>query len=81
MALNVESQSDDYLTLAFQRRVAATDIAFNVEYSTDLSTWQPDAELVSSTPNPDGTTTEVWRSPSISGVLSGFMRVRVKTTD
>jgi hypothetical protein len=81
MPLWIEAQTNDYLTLTSRRRVAATDIVFNVECSTDLSDWHANAVLVSSTPNPDGTTTEVWRSPSFAGDASGFIRVHVETTD
>ncbi len=81
MTLDVDGLTDDFLTLSLQRRVAATDIVINVEYSTDLSIWQSDAVLVSSTPNPGSTVGEIWRSPSIRGNASGFMRVRVEPTD
>jgi hypothetical protein len=81
ISTSVEGQPVDCLTLACQRRVAATDISFQVEYSSSLTTWQPNAVLVSSTPNPDGTTREVWHSPPLAGSASGFLRVRVETRE
>jgi hypothetical protein len=81
ISTTVEGLAVDYLTLACQRRVAATDISFQVEYSTNLSSWQTNAVLVSSIPNPDGTTREVWRSPLLADRASGFLRVRVSSAD
>ncbi len=81
LPLNVEGHTKDYLTLTCRRRVAATDMVFNVEFSADLVAWQPSAVLVNSITNPDGSTTESWRSPGPADNSSGFLRVRVFKTN
>ena len=53
---------EEYLTLTFQRNLAADDVIFEVEVGGDLSTWTTDTSFVSSTNNGDGTATEVYRS-------------------
>jgi hypothetical protein len=76
----VNGTSGDYLTLTFQRQFGAEDIEFHVEFTTDIAggTWQENGILVSTTPDADGTRTEVWRASQPQGGGSiQFGRVRV----
>jgi hypothetical protein len=72
---------DNYLQLTFTRNPAADDITYHVKYTTDLSNWSQastDCTRVSTTPNPDGTVTEVWRSAQpVPNVLRAFMKLEV----
>ena len=71
------SLRDNYLTLAYRRQPGATDLRFLVEFSFDLIAWTGGAVFVSSAANPDGTVTEVWRSPVPATGNSQFARLRV----
>ena len=77
LPLTVEGDTKDYLTLTCRRNVVATDVVFNVEFSTNLVGWQTNAVRVSSITNLDGSATETWRSPVPIGNSPGFLRVRV----
>ena len=67
-----------YLTLAFRRQLDADDLSFHVLFSPNLASWTEDGVLVSSTPNGDGTATELWRSAApVAADAKGFARVRV----
>ena len=77
-SLTVNGTTANYLTLTFNRRVAATDITLAVQYSSDLFTWASTAVLVTSVPSSDGTTSEIWRAPTPLGTAArDFLRVRV----
>jgi hypothetical protein len=71
----------NYLQLTFTKNPAADDITYHVEYTTDLSNWSQastECTRVSSTPNVDGTVTEVWRSTQpVPNVQRAFMQLRV----
>ena len=54
---------DDYLSVSFDRNLAADDAAFEVELSTDLQSWDPfPLVLTSIQNNGDGTATYTYRS-------------------
>ena len=67
--------------LTFTRNLAADDVLYEVEISSDLSDWRSGAgevEFLSSTNNGDGTTTEIYRAVELVGAhASSFMRLRV----
>jgi hypothetical protein len=77
--LTVNGTSANYLTLTFNRLVKATDIAFTVEYTSDLATWTTAAVRVnSSSTATSGLTTETWRAPTPVGTAArDFLRIRV----
>lgn len=62
--LTVNGAEAEYFTLTFTRSGQAPDVTAVVDFSTDLSTWPLTGVLASSKTNPDGSLTEVWRSPS-----------------
>ncbi|MFT4549473.1 MAG: hypothetical protein ACI9MB_003447, partial [Verrucomicrobiales bacterium] len=78
--INVGGVTDDYLTISFRRQSASKDLTYSVDLSTDLGNWQSGvAVLVSSSTNPDGITTEVWRAPIATGSAPRqFMRLSVE---
>ena len=71
----------DFLTLSYTASTAALDVDSVVEISDDLATWRSGAgevELVSETPNLDGTTTYMFRSSTpVPPTLRQFMRIRL----
>ena len=68
-----------WLTISFPRRTDVADLVYTPEHSTDLINWAPAADLVSRTPNPDGTVTETWRAAiPVGGAATRFARVKVK---
>jgi hypothetical protein len=76
--ISVGGIPDEYFVLVVTRRAGTSDIEITVEFSADLVVWTGGAVLVSSILNPDGSTTEVWRSPApISSHAGWFARVRV----
>ena len=58
----VNSVTNTYMTLTFQRSNTAEDLIETVEFSNDLITWPISGVQVFSTDNGDGSRTEVWRS-------------------
>ncbi|MFT4549209.1 MAG: hypothetical protein ACI9MB_003180 [Verrucomicrobiales bacterium] len=70
-----------FQSITFTRNLAADDVIYTVELSTDLDQWVDgtgQAEFVSSTNNGDGTTTEVYRSAvELDSAIRGYMRLRV----
>lgn len=79
--LPVSGSDGSYLTITFQRNLAADDARFVVERSTDLSAWSSapaDVAYVSENNNGNGTATYVWRSAHLrSESVNEFLRVRV----
>ena len=74
----IEIGGDDYLTITFRRPAAASGVSYAVEFSNDLNTWGADGIRLSTTPNPDNTVTEVWRSATaIAADAENFARVKV----
>jgi hypothetical protein len=75
----VGDQTNDYLILSFRRQTGADDIAYHPEFSPALSGFQENGVFVSSTPNPGGSTTEVWRSstPITPAAEKEFARLRI----
>jgi hypothetical protein len=71
--------SGTYLSTTFKRQVGATDLLYAVEFSPNLIDWTESGVLDRSTPNGDGTVTEVWRS---SAPAANYPRlfVRVRTS-
>ena len=65
-----------HVTITFNRRNDTSDLTFTPEFSIDLTSWTAATVRVSSTPNPDGTITETWRS-SAPVSLFGRMFVRL----
>lgn len=76
--IEVDGVIDRYLTLTFQRNLAASELNFIVELSANLAGWSDTAMQVSSSDNGDGTATEVWRAPlPLTNHTSQFVRLRV----
>jgi len=77
--IEVDGVTDRYLTLTFQRNLAASELTFTVELSDDLTGWNDNTTIpVSVTNNGDGTATEVWRAPlPLNDDSSQFVRLRV----
>jgi hypothetical protein len=70
-----------YLTFRFRRNTAADDVALVVERSLGLTPWTPVPDslvYLGETLNPDGTTTETWRSaiPASAANPKEFFRLR-----
>jgi hypothetical protein len=79
--INVGGVNRDYLTLTFQRQIAADGTSHEVEFSTDLVNWTSDGVLVNQavSGNDDGFVTETWRAPlSTSADARLFARLRVQ---
>lgn len=70
--------SENNLTITFRRNLAADDVLLEVEATTDLVNWSKlGIQLVSTTPNGDGTETLTFRSTTPELVLSRqFIRVK-----
>ncbi|MBB08334.1 MAG: hypothetical protein CMN03_08720 [Roseibacillus sp.] len=69
-----------FLTLTFSREVAADELDYVVEFSSDLVNWEPGGVLVSQTSNADrvGLVVETWRAGSpLSEGGRLFARLRV----
>ena len=66
---------DGRLQITFPRRLAADDLALNVEVSTDLTTWTADVTRTAHINNGNNTATETWTANAASNAQ--FMRVRV----
>ena len=81
----IEVDGASYLAITFRKNLLATDLIFDVRYSTDLTTWAGGAavEFVSETPNPDGqTATAIWRSAvPISPDLDQFLRLEFRLSE
>ena len=76
----LEDGEESFLTLTFTREVAADELHYVVEFSSDLVTWTAGGILVNQAPsgNNDGLVTETWRA--VSPVPAGdqlFARLRV----
>ncbi len=76
----MDNGEESFLTLTFTREVAADELNYAVEFSSDLVTWTAGGVLVSQTPsgNNDGLVIETWRADSpvpAGGRL--FARLRV----
>jgi hypothetical protein len=69
-----------YLTFTVTRRTNGSDIAADVQFAESLAgPWAASGVLASSVANPDGTVTEVWRSPfSLDAKPVQFARFRVQ---
>ncbi|MFT6864279.1 MAG: hypothetical protein ACJAVK_002844 [Akkermansiaceae bacterium] len=51
-----------FLTLAYDRPIAADGLIYRVRFTSDLGNWNPGNVIPqSSTPSPDGSLSEVWR--------------------
>lgn len=76
--LNVGGVTSAYQEVIVRRNSGAQRIAVRVESSADISAWQPNAVLVSTQNNGDGTQTETYRSPQpLQSVSRSFLRVIV----
>lgn len=72
--------ADGFLTISFQRNLAADDTTCTVQRSTDLQTWTSvgDVEYVSETNHGNGKATYVWRSTHLLGESAReFLRLRI----
>ena len=75
--LNVAGLDGDYLTTTFRRLIDATDLTYQVQFSTDGDDWSQPAVMVSETGHLDGTVTQTWRSPASVEGERGFLRIQV----
>ncbi len=76
----MDNGEESFLTLAFTREVAADELNYAVEFSSDLVTWTAGGALVSQTPsgNNDGLVIETWRADSpVPAGARLFARLRV----
>ena len=77
--LNVGGQNGRYLTITFIKRIDSLDLSYTPEFSSNLASWIPATELVSSTPGPGSTVTEIWRSSDpVTTAQRFFVRVRIQ---
>ena len=65
------------LAVTFRRPAGASDLKYELEFSSDLLDWTGGAVLSSATTNPDRTVTETWRSPLALNNGRQFVRLRV----
>ncbi len=76
-SFTVDAAAAPYGTITFRRQIGATDMNYAVEASSDLQTWLENAARKSSTPNGDGTATDVWRAPQPTTTAPAtFLRVK-----
>ncbi|MEO1845276.1 MAG: lamin tail domain-containing protein, partial [Akkermansiaceae bacterium] len=71
----------EYLTITFRRNLAADDLVFDAEASTDLVAWSVlDTAYLSAVHNGDGTETVTYRSTTpLASIPREFIRLRVST--
>ena len=77
-----EGGEERFLTLTFTREVAADELNYEVEFSSDLVTWTAGGILVSQLPsgNNDGLVTETWRA-AVSVPDGGRLFARLRVWD
>ena len=70
---------DEFLTLTFDRPIAADGLTYIVEFSKDLQSWRDQSSLLlSSTPSAAGSLTQIWRNQSnLQASPGAFARLRV----
>jgi hypothetical protein len=70
---------DEFLTLTFDRPIAADGLTYIVEFSKDLQSWRDESSLLlSSTPSAAGSLTQIWRNQSnLQASPGAFARLRV----
>ncbi len=73
----VQGSPSTCLTVSFRRVLMADDIIYHPMFSTDLNDWAEDGVLVSSTPNGDGTVTDLYRSREPAN-QRGYVKVGVE---
>lgn len=67
-----------YLVFTFTRANDRGDLAYQVEFSSDLQSWSANGVWLESIDNGDGTTTERWRAAESSNVHSSlFARLKI----
>ena len=71
--------TDQYLTLTYRRNLAADDVLYEVQTTTDLGAWSAlGTVLVSSEPNGDGTAMVTYRSTTpLASIAREFIRLQV----
>ena len=70
--------AEDYVAIEYRRRKIATDIAYVVEISTDLTAWEESSIQVAIVDNEDGTEAVTIRSDSaVPGLERQYLRLRV----
>jgi predicted esterase len=84
------SDGERYLTIAFQRKVEATDVSVEVERSTDLVHWSTVGTIVNGVPSGEGFLSETgtgslrlmqFRDPVPLGTTtSGYLRLKITKT-
>ncbi len=78
-ALEVDDETNEYLTLTFDRPDDIEDVTYLVTGSGDLAGWAEDPVQVSVTANGDGTVTELWRDGEpIEAADRRFLRLEVE---
>ncbi len=70
----------EFLTISFQRNLAADDVIIEVQLGTDLATWSAlDTAFVSSINNGDGTELVTWRSLTpLASISREFIRLHLR---
>ncbi len=77
-SLEVDDETDAFLTLTFDRPVDRVDLTYEVTAAAELPEWTVQAVQVSVTENGNGTVTELWRdSQPIDQANRRFMRLEV----
>ena len=71
----------EYITITYQRNLAAADVIFEAQVSTDLVTWSIlGTTYVSAAHNGDGTETITYRSTTpVAFIPREFIRLRVRS--
>jgi len=77
--IEVDGNTDSYLTISFRRQLTASDLTYTIALSESLEAWSSDTAIrVSSSDNGDGTAIEVWRAPTpLDTDLRQFARLKV----
>jgi hypothetical protein len=75
--LTVGGVPGQYLTLTYRRPFDPGDVTYEAQFTGDLANWNAGGVFVGTTPNLDGTSTEVWRSTAPATVNQQFGRLKV----
>ena len=78
---DVSEDAFGHLLLDYRRNLAADDVIYEVQYSSDMTQWEAvggEFEFAGESANGDGTSSVVWRSTAPFPSLRGFIRLQVR---